>query len=159
MPRFGNNLVLTNDYSSVSWYGRGPQENYQDRNTAAFVGNYKADVKELYFAYARPQENGYKTDVRWLTFTDPSGNGIRISGPKLLSFSAHHQYNGDFDAGMAKQQRHMSDIVKRDLINVNIDAVQMGVGGDNSWGYKPLKKYQVPVREQSYSYSIEPLKQ
>lgn len=157
MPRFGNNLILNNSYNQVNWYGRGPQENYQDRKTAAFVGEYKAKVKDLYFAYARPQENGYKTDVRWVTFTNENGKGIKVLGPDLLSFSAHHQYNSDFDAGLTKQQRHTTDIVTRDLVDINIDNVQMGVGGDTSWGARPLDKYQIEAKNMSYSYSILPI--
>ncbi|WP_051605673.1 glycoside hydrolase family 2 TIM barrel-domain containing protein [Polaribacter sp. Hel_I_88] len=158
LPRFGNNFILKNEFNQVNWYGRGPQENYQDRNTAAFVGNYKANVEDLYFPYIRPQENGYRTGVRWITFTNEIGKGIKILGPELLSFSAHHQYNSDFDAGEKKQQRHTTDIVKRDFVNVNIDNEQMGVGGDTSWWARPLEKYQIQPREMNYSYSIIPLK-
>ncbi|WP_372755748.1 glycoside hydrolase family 2 TIM barrel-domain containing protein [Mariniflexile sp.] len=157
MPRFGNNLILNNSYSQVNWYGRGPHENYQDRKTSAFIGNYKATVKDLYFPYARPQENGYRTDVRWLSFTNENGKGIKVLGPKPLSFSAHHQYNSDFDAGLTKQQRHTIDIVTRDLVNINIDHAQMGVGGDTSWWTLPLEKYQIKAKNMSYSYSIIPI--
>ncbi|WP_417444493.1 glycoside hydrolase family 2 TIM barrel-domain containing protein [Joostella sp.] len=158
IPRFGNNFILTNQYNNVSWYGRGPQENYQDRNTAAFVGTYDARVEDLYFAYARPQENGYKTDVRWVTLTNNNGNGIKVYGTELIGFSVHHQYNSDFDSGVEKQQRHMSDISKRELVNLNIDAAQMGVGGDNSWGTQPHEKYQIPAKTIEYTYYITPLK-
>ncbi len=158
MPNFGNILILDNKYDQVNWYGRGPQENYQDRKTGAFVGSYSALVSDLYFAYVRPQANGYKTDTRWVSFTDKSGKGIEIIGEKTFGFSAHHQYNNDFDSGMEKKQRHMSDIIQRDLVNVNIDAIQMGVGGNNSWGIMPLDKYQIPAGEMSYTYIIQPLK-
>jgi beta-galactosidase len=121
------------------------------------VGNYKAEVASLYFPYIRPQENGYRTDVRWVTFTNTNGKGIRILGSKLLSFSAHHQYNSDFDAGNKKQQRHTTDIVNRALVNINIDNKQMGVGGDTSWGAQPLEQYQIKAENQSYSYSIFPV--
>jgi len=157
MPRFGSNLILKNEYDTVNWYGRGPQENYQDRNTAAFVGNYTADVADLYFPYARPQENGYKTDTRWVSFTNDAGRGILVVAPALFSFSAHHQYNSDFDAGKEKQQRHTIDIKKRDLVNVNIDAEQMGVGGDTSWSAQPLAQYQIEAKPMTYSYIIKPL--
>ncbi|MGJ8734788.1 MAG: glycoside hydrolase family 2 TIM barrel-domain containing protein, partial [Cellulophaga sp.] len=110
LPRFGNNFIIKKEYQNVEWFGRGPHENYNDRNTAALVGVYKSPVEDLYFPYIRPQENGYRTDVRWLTFTNKEGIGIRIEGPQLLSFSAHHQYNDDFDAGKEKQQRHTIDI-------------------------------------------------
>ncbi|GAA4307088.1 glycoside hydrolase family 2 TIM barrel-domain containing protein [Aestuariibaculum suncheonense] len=158
IPRFGNNFILKSNYNQVDWYGRGPQENYQDRNTAAFVGIYKAKVENLYFPYTRPQENGYKTDVRWVTFTNEKGQGIKVMGPEFLSFSAHHQYNSDFDAGLTKQQRHTTDIITRDLVNVNIDSIQMGVGGDTSWSARPLEKYQIKSQNMGYSYSIIPIK-
>ncbi|ALJ06459.1 hypothetical protein APS56_15540 [Pseudalgibacter alginicilyticus] len=155
LPRFGNNFIIKNEFNTVHWFGRGPHENYQDRNTAALVGNYEASVEELYFPYIRPQENGYKTDTRWVTFTNNTGNGIKVTATDLVSFSAHHQYNDDFDAGKEKQQRHTTDIKKRDLVNINIDYKQMGVGGDNSWGRMPHEKYRIKAQNLSYSYIIE----
>ncbi|TBN06858.1 DUF4981 domain-containing protein [Hyunsoonleella flava] len=157
MPRFGTNFIVNKDLDNVNWYGRGPLENYQDRKTSQFVGNYKASVSELYYPYIRPQENGYRTDIRWVTFTDAKGQGIKITGPKFLSFSAHHQYNSDFDAGDTKQQRHTIDIVERDLVNINIDNAQMGVGGDTSWWTRPLEQYQIKAQNQSFSYRIIPI--
>ncbi len=159
LPRFGVNLVLQESLSNIEWYGRGPFENYQDRKTAAFVGKYEADVEDLYFAYERPQENGYKTDVRWTRFEDKNGYGLMFAATSdLLSFSAHHQYNGDFDEGEEKRHRHRSDIEKRDLVNVNIDYAQMGVGGDNSWGHKPLEQYQIPPKDYAYRFLIRPVR-
>ena len=160
LPRFGNNLILKDEYQTVNWFGRGPHENYQDRKTAALVGEYKASVSDLYFSYIRPQENGYKTDVRWITFTNNIGKGVRIECPEFLSFSAHHQYNDDFDDGEKKMQRHSTDIKKRDLVNINIDYAQTGVGGDNSWSPSGLahKKYRVNPENLDYSYSISPIK-
>ncbi|MFO7672549.1 MAG: glycoside hydrolase family 2 TIM barrel-domain containing protein [Lutibacter sp.] len=159
LPRFGNNFIIKDEYQTVNWFGRGPFENYSDRKTAALVGIYKASVGDLYFPYARPQENGYKTDVRWATFTNSAGKGIKIEGSQLLSFSAHHQYNDDFDAGEAKRQRHTTDIVKRDFVNLNIDYGQTGVGGDNSWDQNAWahKKYRILPENLSYSYKIIPL--
>ncbi len=158
MPRFGNTFVLQKQYNQVNWYGRGPHENYSDRKTAAFVGNYKATVEELYFPYVRPQENGYRTDIRWVNFTNQAGNGIKIGGKELIGFNARHQYNSDFDAGEEKRQRHTTDIIQRDLVTVNIDKVQMGVGGDTSWGAQPHDQYQIPAKEMNYTYYILPIK-
>lgn len=160
MPRFGNNLILKDEYQTVNWFGRGPHENYQDRKTSAFVAEYKASVADLYFSYIRPQENGYKTDVRWATFTNTAGKGVRVIRPELFSFSAHHQYNDDFDDGEKKMQRHSTDIKKRDLVNINIDYAQTGVGGDNSWSPSGLahKKYRVNAENLEYSYTISPIK-
>ena len=160
LPRFGNNFIVKDQYKTVNWFGRGPHENYQDRKTAALVGQYKASVADLYFAYIRPQENGYKTDVRWVTFTDNTGKGIKIEGPQLLSFGAHHQYNDDFDDGEKKQQRHSTDIKKRELVNINIDYGQTGVGGDNSWSPNAIahKEYRVNAGNLNYTYKIVPIK-
>jgi beta-galactosidase len=160
LPRFGNNLILKDEYQTVNWFGRGPHENYQDRKTSALVGEYKASVSDLYFAYIRPQENGYKTEVRWVTFTNSNGKGIKVERPELLSFSAHHQYNDDFDDGEKKIQRHSTDIKKRGLVNINIDYGQTGVGGDNSWSPKGLahEKYRVKAGNLQYSYKIIPIR-
>ncbi len=160
LPRFGNNFIIKDEYQTVNWFGRGPHENYQDRKTSALVGQYSAAVSDLYFAYIRPQENGYKTEVRWVTFTNSTGKGIRIERPDLLSFSAHHQYNDDFDDGDKKIQRHSTDIIKRELVNINIDYAQTGVGGDNSWSPSGLahKEYRVNAGNLEYSYKIVPIK-
>ncbi|MBD0849352.1 glycoside hydrolase family 2 TIM barrel-domain containing protein [Maribacter arenosus] len=158
LPRFGTNLIIKDEYQKVTWYGRGPHENYQDRKTAALVGTYEASVDDLYYPYIRPQENGNRCDVRWLTFKNASGDGIGIYAPQVFDFSAHHQYNTDFDAGDTKQQRHTVDIVKRDFVNINIDYKQMGVGGDNSWGLMALDKYQIKPENLSFSYVIRPLR-
>ncbi|MRX63884.1 glycoside hydrolase family 2 TIM barrel-domain containing protein [Maribacter luteus] len=158
LPRFGNNFIIKKEYENVNWYGRGPFENYQDRKTAALVGKYGAKVDDLYYPYIRPQENGNRSDVRWVTFKNANGAGIQVYTLDLFDFSAHHQYNSDFDAGESKQQRHTIDIVERDLININIDYKQMGVGGDNSWGLMALDEYQIQPENLSFSYIIKPLR-
>lgn len=160
LQRFGNNFIIKNEYQHVEWFGRGPHENYNDRNTAALVGVYKSSVSDLYFPYIRPQENGYKTDVRWITFRNNAGIGFKIEGLQLLGFNAHHQYNDDFDTGKEKQQRHTTDILQRDFVNINIDYKQTGIGGDNSWSQKALahKEFRVQPKDLEYSYKIIPLK-
>ncbi|MGB6152762.1 MAG: glycoside hydrolase family 2 TIM barrel-domain containing protein, partial [Pricia sp.] len=159
LPRFGNNFIIDKAYDHVSWYGRGPFENYQDRKTAALVGSYDAKVADLYFEYIRPQANGNRTDVRTLSFTDSTGKGIEITAPETFGFSAHHQYNSDFDEGTQKQQRHTYDVPEREFISINIDDSQMGVGGDNSWGYLPREPYQIKPDDMSFSYIIRPIGQ
>lgn len=158
LPRFGNNFTIRNEYQNVEWYGRGPHENYQDRKTASLVGDYTAKVSDLYFAYIRPQANGNRTDIRNVSFTNDAGKGIEIVAPQTFDFSAHHQYNSDFDPGMTKAQRHTVDVPQRDLVNINIDYKEMGVGGDNSWGYMPHEQYQIKPSDMSYGYIIKPLR-
>lgn len=158
LPRYGNNLIIDSSYDQVEWYGRGEHENYQDRKTAALVGLYSASVSDLYFKYIRPQENGNRTDIRTLSFENKEGKGVKITAPNLFSFSAHHQLNSDFDEGMQKRQQHTFDIPTRDLININIDHSQMGVGGDNSWGLLPMEKYQIKPENLSFDYIISPIR-
>ncbi|WP_442845954.1 glycoside hydrolase family 2 TIM barrel-domain containing protein [Leeuwenhoekiella sp. H156] len=157
IPRFGMNFILPDVYDQVSWYGRGPHENYQDRKESAFVGIYESSVADLYFPYIRPQENGYRTENRWISLTNDSGAGIKIVGLPVVSFSAHHNYVSDFDPGEWKHQRHTTDIKPRDLISLNIDYKQTGVGGDNSWGAKPHKKYRLLPGDYQYSFLIKPI--
>ncbi|GAA5041196.1 beta-galactosidase [Marivirga lumbricoides] len=154
LPRFGVTMILSDQYKNAEWYGRGPHENYWDRKASAFVGTYQMPVEDLDFAYIRPQENGYRTDTRWLKLTDGNGKGMLIKGQPVFSFSAHHNLTSDFDAGMEKKQRHYTDIQLRELIQLNIDYHQMGVGGDDSWGARPWDKYTLKARNYSYSFDI-----
>jgi beta-galactosidase len=158
MPRFGMTLTLTGQFVNIEWFGRGPHESYWDRKTGAAIGIYSSTVKDRYHPYIRPQENGNMTDVRWLALTDKRGMGLLVVGMPLLSISAHHYLNEDFDPGLNKAQRHPHDLKTRDLVTLNIDYKQMGVGGDTSWGWraKPHPEYTLPVKEYSYSFRLRP---
>ncbi|MCD0468722.1 glycoside hydrolase family 2 TIM barrel-domain containing protein [Flavobacterium sp. JAS] len=158
MPRFGMIFTLKNELDNFNYYGRGPWENYQDRNTSSFKGIYQSKVADQYVPYTRPQENGYKTDVRWLTLTDNSGNGIEIEGLQALSVSVLQNYPEDFDPGLTKKYRHISDITPRNEVVVCVDLAQRGVGGDTSWGALPHEQYQLKNKEYSYGFVIKPKK-
>jgi beta-galactosidase len=158
MPRFGMLFSLKKELDNFSYYGRGPWENYQDRNTASFKGIYQSKVADQYVPYIRPQENGYKTDVRWLTLSNNSGNGIEIEGLQPLGVSALHNYPEDFDPGLTKKYRHSNDITPRKEVVVCIDLAQRGLGGDTSWGALPHEQYQLKNKEYSYGFVIKPKK-
>ncbi len=159
IPRIGNNLILDRELDQVEWHGRGPHENYVDRKTSAFVGRYQMEVADLYFPYERPQENGYRTDIREVAFTNMNGQGLKFQATgELLGFNAHHALTGDFDEGEEKIQRHAYHIPTRSLVSVNIDHLQMGVGGDNSWGQRPHDEYMIQPANYTYSYVIIPVK-
>jgi beta-galactosidase len=149
---------LKNDLDNFSYYGRGPWENYQDRNTSSLKGIYQSKVADQYVPYTRPQENGYKTDVRWLTLTNNSGNGIEIEGLQPLGVSALHNYPEDFDPGLTKKYRHTNDITPRNEVVICVDLAQRGVGGDNSWGAMPHEQYQLNNKEYNYGFVIKPKK-
>jgi beta-galactosidase len=158
MPRFGMTMTLPAQFSNIQWFGRGPYETYWDRKTGAAVGIYSSNAAAQYHPYIRPQENGNKTDVRWVALTDARGMGLLAVGMPLLSISARHFLNEDFDPGSKKRQRHPFDLKKRNLVTLNLDYKQMGVGGDTSWGdrARPHPEYTLPVKEYAYGFYLRP---
>lgn len=156
LPRLGTQLVLNKNLNQVEYYGRGPHENYEDRKTSAFLGTYKTMVADMLTQYIRPQENGNRCAVRWATFQNDKGIGLKIIGSPIFNFSAHHQSLEDFDSGLVKQQTHTNDLKKRPYVFLNIDYKHTGVGGDDSWGAKPLDKYLLLPKLYAFSYFIVP---
>ena len=166
IPRIGMNMVLPREFDRVQWLGRGPHENYQDRKTSAFIGLYDMPVGELGWSYIRPQENGYRTDVRWLSLTNTEGAGLLVVGDPLFCFGARHNFVEDFEPPKRLSRynedaktvnRHIPDVKSRDLVSLNIDYGQMGVAGDNSWGARPLEQYQFQGRSYSYAFRLRPI--
>jgi beta-galactosidase len=157
LPRFGMRWELPVNFDNLSYFGRGPHENYIDRNRSAFVGRYGSKVADQYFKYARPQENGYKTDVRWFELRNENGVGIRVVGSPQLGFSALHNPIEDFDQETHKDFRHTNDIFKRDGVYITTDFKMMGVAGDNSWGARPYPQYSLPAQDYSFKFSIKPV--
>lgn len=153
LPRFGVQLRVPGGLDNVEWFGRGPQENYWDRNSGAAVGLYRMKVDELFFPYIEPQESGNRTDTRWVSFTDREGFGLKASGEPLLYFSAWH-----FQMEELERRKHPSEIVRSEDITVNLDYKQMGVGGDDSWGAWPHKEYRLPAREYQYKFRLTPVR-
>ncbi|MGE5944572.1 MAG: glycoside hydrolase family 2 TIM barrel-domain containing protein [Flavobacteriales bacterium] len=158
IPRIGVVFRMPKEFDNLEYYGRGPWENYVDRNTAAFVGIYKSKVADQYVVYGRPQENGHKTDTRWLSLTNQSGLGLKIeANDKPIGFNALHHSTEDFDEGKKKSLRTPLDVKKGDFVEVHIDHKMMGVGGDNSWGAKPHKPYMYFAdKVYNYSFTISP---
>ena len=166
IPRMGMQLQLPEEYRNLKWLGRGPHENYADRKTSADVGLYESTVDDQYVPYIRPQENGYKTDTRWLTLTDDNGSGILVSGNPLICFAALKNIHDDFESpGKLSQYRkdaksantHTTDVNPRELVNLNVDLGQMGVGGDDSWGAEIHPEYRLPDKKYEYSFRIRPV--
>ncbi|MDW7695772.1 glycoside hydrolase family 2 TIM barrel-domain containing protein [Flammeovirgaceae bacterium SG7u.111] len=157
MPRVGNELVINSSLENVEWYGRGPHENYSDRKSSAFVGLYSNTVDGLYFPYIRPQENGYRTDVRWVKFQNDK-IGFTVSGEPVLCFGAQYYKKSDYNNEVNKKDnmQHQFDLKKRNEIYLNIDYGMMGIGGDNSWGDEPHLIYQLLPSEYYYNYTIQP---
>ena len=159
LPRFGMTLEFPVAYHQLSWYGRGLHENYGDRKTSAFLGIYQSTVAEQYHPYIRPQENGYKTDNRWLTMTNEQGAGWLVKGLPQFDFSAQLYSLEDFDLNPLSPNRfkHSYDPKTRDFITVHIDYAQMGLGGNDSWGAFPLEKYRLFYRPYHYRFLLRPI--
>lgn len=156
LPRFGMRTELPATFRNLKYYGRGPYENYSDRNFASFVGLYEDQVENQYYkGYIRPQESGNKTDVRWLSLTDENGSGIMIEGAQPLSFTAINHSTEDLDPGLTKKQQHPTDLPVRHHVFLNIDLKQRGVGGDDSWGAYPHAQYRLTDQKYAYSYTIK----
>ena len=157
LPRFGMRMILPQDYKNFTFYGRGPWENYSDRNESSFVGLYEQSTDEQLFPYVRPQESGNKTDVRWLELTNNEGVGVRIEGLQPLSVSAMPYRAEDLDPGLTKKQMHYSDIEPRREVVLHVDLAQRGLGGDDSWGAVPHAQYRLEADTYEYGYVIRPI--
>ena len=159
LPRFGQRMVLPSSFGLVSWYGRGPWENYSDRNTASFLGIWSSPVRDMFFPYVRPQESGNRSDVRWVTLTDEDGVGLAVVAvDKPLNFTAVDIDMAAVDPGLSKAQRHIDDIHHdRTRIWLNVDLCQRGLGGDDSWGRPPHRPYILDAQHYEYSYMLVPL--
>jgi len=144
-------MAIPNEFDLLTWYGRGPHENYWDRNTGAAVGLYSGRVPELLYQYVRPQEHGNRTDVRWLTLTNADGVGLLAVGMPLLSISAWPYTMADLE-----RARHINELPPRETITVNLDYRQMGVGGDDGWGARVHPEYLLPCQDYLYRFRLRP---
>ncbi|MGY0640399.1 MAG: glycoside hydrolase family 2 TIM barrel-domain containing protein [Paraglaciecola chathamensis] len=155
LPRIGSLVQMPTQFDQVQWFGRGPHENYWDRKTSAFVGRYAMSVDELAFPYVRPQENGYRSDVRWVTFHDASGVGLTFKGLNQVGFGAQRYDVHEYDQ-FEKRGLHPHELTKHERVFINIDYKQRGVAGTDSWGTAPLFQYTLPWRDYHYGFVMQP---
>jgi beta-galactosidase len=147
LARIGMQMVLPAEFENYKFYGRGPWENYSDRNNAAMVGEYNSTVTEQYFPYSRPQHTGNKTDVRWASLTHNDGVGIAVYGYPYLETTAIHYGDNDLD------KKSFTEIVKRDEVYFSIDAQQNGMGGA-SCGPGVLPAYILKLKDVTYTWRL-----
>ena len=185
VPRIGVRFRLPASMNQVEYFGRGPAENYLDRNAGSMVGLYKSTAEELYFPYVRPQENGHHTDTRWVSLSTGK-KGLLIQADNTIGFNALRNSIEDFDdeeaTGLSRQwsnftpeqvanhdeaaaknvlrrQHHINDITPRDFVEVCVDLKQQGVAGYDSWGSRPEPAYTLPAnREYNWGFTLIPLK-
>ena len=185
VPRIGVRFRLPASMNQVEYFGRGPAENYLDRNAGSMVGLYKSTAEELYFPYVRPQENGHHTDTRWVSLSTGK-KGLLIQADNTIGFNALRNSIEDFDdeeaTGLSRQwsnftpeqvanhdeaaaknvlrrQHHINNITPRDFVEVCVDLKQQGVAGYDSWGSRPEPAYTLPAnREYNWGFTLIPLK-
>ena len=185
VPRIGVRFRLPASMNQVEYFGRGPAENYLDRNACSMIGLYKSTAEELYFPYVRPQENGHHTDTRWVSLSTGK-KGLLIQADNTIGFNALRNSIEDFDdeeaTGLSRQwsnftpeqvanhdeaaaknvlrrQHHINDITPRDFVEVCVDLKQQGVAGYDSWGSRPEPAYTLPAnREYNWGFTLIPLK-
>lgn len=184
VPRIGVRFRLPTAMNGVSYFGKGPGENYIDRASGSKVGLYKTTADEMYVPYTRPQENGHRTDTRWVAFTETK-KGILVVADSTIGFNALRNSVEDFDAEEAShrpyqwnnfsseeiaarsdekarnripRQTHLNDVIPQDFVEVCIDLKQQGVAGYNSWGARPLPEYSLPAnRDYYWGFTLVPI--
>ncbi len=161
MFRFGMQMKLPEEFDRIEYYGRGPWENYSNRNASSMLGIFSQTVDEQFHSYVRPQETGTKTDVRWFKIYNSAGIGMEVSSSHPLSMSALHFDISQLDGGPDKKlntlpNRHSELIEKGAFTNLCIDKVQQGQAIIDSWAAKPLEQYMVHPESQEYSFTLRP---
>lgn len=157
MFRYGFQLQMPKSFDRISYYGRGPFENYSDRNHASKIGKFNQTVDEQFFPYIRPQETGNKTDIRYWKVLNNAGQGLKFESTVPFSASTLHYSIESLDDGKEKDQRHSNAIPQVDYTNVCIDLHHTGLACVNSWGAIPLERYRVKYANYEFKVKLTPL--
>ncbi len=153
IPVIGNSLTLPKEFSNVTWYGKGPDENYIDRQSGYEIGVYQKTVDDFFIDYIKPQETGNRTDTRWVSMTNSNGVGLLAKTDVPMEFSALY-----YTAEELTNVMHSYMLGSKDQITFRLNQRQMGLGGDNSWGAKPLPAYLNPAdKTYEYSFTLKPI--
>jgi len=159
--RYGMQLQMPRQFDRIEYYGRGPVENYIDRNSSEFIGVYGNKVIDEYFEYVRPQESGNHTDVRWFRVLDADGHGLEFYSNAPMEASAMPYTMDQLDDGMTKDKKwghHSGDLIPAGKTQVFIQQRQQGVACVNSWGAWPLPQYLLPYKDYDFTFAIKPVK-
>jgi len=153
LPRIGMQMQLVDDLDDMKWFGPGPHETYWDRHMGSAVGLYEKSVEKDFYQYVRPQESNNHWGVQWAQLTNSSGDGLMVNAENEINFSAWPYSMDDLESA-----KHINELPVRDFITVNIDHLQQGVGGDDSWSSEalPHEEYRIPAKNYSYSFTLRP---
>lgn len=185
VPRIGVRFRIPQEMNKVEYFGRGPEENYIDRNAGSLIGRYKTTAEAMYVNYVRPQENGHRTDTRWVALTNKADKGLLVIADQTIGFNALRNTVEDFDTeasnhpyqwrnrseeeirnkneeeakNVLRKMTHVNDILPRDFVEVCVDMKQQGVAGYDSWGAKVQPGYTIPAdRDYEWSFTLVPIK-
>ena len=151
LPKIGTQSVLSPGAETAEWYGRGPMESYPDKNDAALIGHYKKKISDLFENHIKPQENGNREEIRWVSIEQKSGFGLRIYGDRPMNFSAR------FYTDRELRKKHVDELLKTEQCIFNFDDRVAGVG-TGSCGPKTLEKYRVKPDKTVFQIHFEPYK-
>lgn len=157
LPRIGIEMGLEKDFTSVHWFGRGPEESYGDKKNSQKIGLYAKDIDSMHTPYEIPQENGNRADTRWMTVSNGQGTyGMRTSrvgkeGNEIFDFAVHH-----YTATDLANAKHPCELVRRDEVMLRLDVDHSGLG-TAACGPGVLEAYQVACREMEFSFMLEPI--
>lgn len=153
IPEVGNMLTIPREFDHVTWYGKGPEENYIDRQSGYDVGIYEKSVDDFFVDYIKPQETGNRTGVRWVSLTNDDGVGLLAKAETTMEFNALF-----YTPEQLSNYLHSYMLPEGQDITLRLNMRQMGVGGDNSWGARPLDPYQIPADQPyTYTYTLKPI--
>ena len=154
IPEIGMLCEIPSEFNNITWYGRGPYENYWDRKTVSYIDEYKTTADSMFVSYIRPQETGNRTDVRWISLTNNKGTGIMVAGLPEMEFNALQYTPWELES-----KSHPYELVKNSSVVLRLNYHQMGVGGDNSWGARPHPEFTLnPDKVYTYRFRLLPLK-
>jgi beta-galactosidase len=145
----GVQLAMPSAYDHITWYGRGPFENYQDRKGSAHVGLYSGSVADQHFEFVMPQENGNKTDVRWIKVMDKAETGLKVSGEPVLEVNVQ-----DYSQRALNDAKTSHSLVCGEMTYIHVDLKQMGLGGDDSWSPRVHEEYQLKDKSYRLRFSL-----
>ena len=158
LMRFGMQLVMPREFATINFYGKGPGENYIDRNHGDRLGIYTRQVADQYWGYIRPQESGNKTEVRYWKVLNPAGKGLEFYSTAPMECSSLNYLPEDLDDGPNKyiHQSHSGDLTPRNFTVVKLASRQMGLGCVDSWGAWPREEYLIPYKDHKFIFIIAP---
>lgn len=152
LPRLGYVMKTPSDLKNYTYYGRGPQNNYNDRMNGAFVQLYNSTVQDQFVHFPKPQSMGNREDVRWCALTDEAGNGAQFISTTTFSASAL-----PWSAMQMVEAPHPYQLPKSDGNYLHLDLKVMGLGGNSCGQGGPLEEDRIKAGNHSMGFIIRPV--